>query len=516
MQIAKEFKSHNTFVLTLLCLASLLVGIGSVYTDIILPVLFLIIFIPLVVFVLQRYQLLALHLFIIVLPASTFILVLLYGVVGVPARTLKLGLYWEETLPLFVFIIVILQGIGEKFWHKSINLHLVDLLVLLASIQVGIYILLIPIISPKLSPLDIARAIRDDLLFFIVYFIGRATPLSDLQAWRVLRSLIMVAMTTILFGFIERLLIPIDFFIKIKMPDFFTLVVGYTFSSASFGLPDNFFGAFGNQIVRRATSIYTSSQPFAISFMIFLPVCFWLAARLQPRPIPFVPRSRTMIIWTLLAFGALALTVTRANIILGGVQLLIAVLMLRTRIGYINRSLAWISIALSLSLLGFFAVAYEPILTLVRNTLTFTEGSSASHKGSWITDLQHLADYPFGRGIGTAGVTAARSAAGSDNSAGGEGQFSKIVRELGLPGLVLYVGILVTTIGAAYQTVQRYKASNDGRSGLSFVVFLGGIALLLNSLTTEWQGALSTSLVYWWLAGTVVRTTVNNTTNTFF
>jgi len=449
---------------------------------------------------------LPLHLLILVLPASNLILTLLYQYAGLPPRGGKVLLAWKELLVLAAFSLAIWRLLAPRSWRLSltVRIQLVDLLVVMFAALVLVYIGLVPVITPEMSAVDLLRSARDLLIFLLAYGVGRLTPLDDVQSWRVLRSLALLSIATSVFGLFERFFVPIEFFLQIGLPRFYSDIVGYSFPAYALGLPENFWGAFGNRIIRRATSVYTSSQPFAISFMILLPTCMWLASRSRRGPVAGVPSPRAMIVWTVVAFGALVATVTRANIALGALQLLLCTLLLRVRPFHVNRRIGVIMALLTCCAVAGAVVAYRPLLGLVGTTLTFQEASSAQHRDSWLDDLDHLAEYPFGRGIGTAGITAARSSADYENSAGGEGQYSKILRELGIIGLVLYVGILLTVAITGFRAVGSHRASLDGRSGISFVVFAASIAFLLNALTTEWHGAASTALTFWCLAGAVV------------
>lgn len=456
-------------------------------------------------YVSHRFPLVALHLCILVLPASNLLLAMLYQRFSIPAGVIRLGLYWEETLVLITFVIVVGRVLVASSQRIRLRVHAADIIALVFATQVCGYLVAVPFTTPGLSPVELARAARDHLLFLLVYVIGRIVPLTDVQGWRVLRSLALVAIMTSVMGIIERFLIPIDFFVQLGLPTFFSDIVGYTFSGDSSGLPENFWGAVGQYRVRRATSVYTSSQPFAISFMLLLPTYIWLTTRSRTPSMSFLPSPSATIFWALVAFFALVLTITRANIALGSLQLLLAIFLLQSRSWHIHRRLAWILGALLLCSQLVLVVAHRPIFGLVWNTVTFQEGSSAFHKESWEADIQHVRHYPFGRGIGTAGLSAARVAQPMESSAGGEGQYSKLVRELGPMGVVLYIGIFIGVIIAAYRGTRVSRHSADSRDGISFLVLLAAVALLLNSLVTEWQGALSTSIVFWWLAGATIR-----------
>jgi hypothetical protein len=458
------------------------------------------------VFMPKQYRFVILHLFILLLPASNFILILAYGVLGLPASLIKLSLYWEEILAVLAFGGTLLANFHQRKWRLSYRLHLafVDLLIACQIIVVIIEAFVSWYSYPNLKPVDLIRGLRDQLIYILVYLVGRMTIPDERQTWLILRSLIIITVATSVFGFVERFLIPIDFFLWIKTPQFFTDIVGYKFPDASLGLPENFWTSVGGHTVRRATSVYTSSQPFSISFMLLLPPCIWLITQNRiARRLSSLLSIRSMFFLFFVAFVALVATITRANIILGLLQVALSVLILRTNVWKVNRQLMKIAGIIVLASLIVLLAAYRPIVNFVHSTLTFTESSSSFHLDSLVADYEYLQSHPFGLGIATSGVTGGRIAERFQDIPSGEGQYSKMIREMGIPGFVFYLGILLGVTRYSYVVFSRNKNERLSIAGLGFTVLLAGIAFLLNSITTEWHGALSTSLPFWWLAGTI-------------
>jgi hypothetical protein len=456
----------------------------------------------------RRHPLIALHLFILVLPASNFLLIFLYRI-GMPASVVKALLYWEETVAACTIVVAVATLAASRAWRKPFQISVPDLVAAGLALLVVIYAIVTWQMIPQLGTEDLVRAVRDQLLYLLMFFVGRLVAVSYEQGWRILRSLAWITIATVLIGFFERIFVPITFFVAVGVPEFYSNIVGHTFPADSLGLPENFWTSVGGITVRRTTSVYTSSQPFSISFMLLLPACMWLATHGRSRRfIPrYLPSPRAMTFWTLLAIIALMTTITRANVVLGMLQVGVGLLFLRTRPWHVHRSMLWIVSIMVIGGMLIFAVFFRPLVGFIQSTVTFTESSSRVHKESLVNDLAHIGDYPLGRGLGTAGITSLRAQTSFEESAGGEGQYSKLLREMGLPGFVAYGLLLGTVTLRGLSGFMRHRKNLSPLGGISFVIFLCGMAILLNAVTTEWQGALSVSLVFWWLAGLVVTHT---------
>jgi hypothetical protein len=500
-----EALSQNPFPLLIVC--TLILGGIAVLIPTLAVAIILAVVATLVVYSIYRQRFVAFNLFVFLLPISNLLFILIYWSLSPPASLLRMGLFWEDIIAVIAFVVVLYSTLAWRRWRVPLKglIALADVLAICQLVLVCIYAFVSWRLYPGLSLVDLVRAMRDQLIYILMYFVGRMTVISELRGWRILRNLAVVAIITSLIGFFERFFIPIGFFLYINAPGFFTDIVGHTFHPDAFGLPENFWTSVGGITVRRATSVYISSQPFAISLSLLIPVCIWLSIRMSSnRPVTYLPTTRAMGLWTLIVLAALVATITRANIALALLQIGLSILLLRSKPFHVNRKLTNLVAVIGISGLILLLIAYRPIIGFVETTLNFTESSSRLHRDSLINDVMHLQARPLGLGIGTAGITAARANINFEGSAGGEGQYSKKIREMGLPGFLLYAGLLATVTLQAYRLFQRNRQEQQSIFGVSFVVFLAGFAFLFNGLTTEWHGAQSTSLVFWWLAGSVV------------
>ena len=110
----------------------------------------------------------------------------------------------------------------------------------------------------------------------------------------------------------------------------------------------------------------------------------------------------------------------------------------------------------------------------------------------------YLTDYPLGAGLGVAGPAASVSggppAAGMVNA---ESQLNFLVLELGIPGLLAFLALSLTTL---WQAMTRCRRIDDGETR----VLLAAVAAPLFALVALWlSGITSTSVPtapYFWFA----------------
>jgi O-antigen ligase len=125
-------------------------------------------------------------------------------------------------------------------------------------------------------------------------------------------------------------------------------------------------------------------------------------------------------------------------------------------------------------------------------------GSSVAHLSDWSQGIQSLLDHPLGVGLGAGGVTAVRFGL---LPTAADSQYFKYSVEMGVPGLLLYVGMLVA-IGAAGLRTARQAASQTERD-YGALVAVAVLGLGLNGITTTPLTHNFFTYVLFWLAGAV-------------
>lgn len=416
------------------------------------------------------------------LPPHVLLMSILLVLVGLPAGIIKGISAWKDLSLLFLLAVVLLQMLQQP----SAVIKLPDLAAMLYSAYVSIFALLALIYQAPLSVL--LYSLRDMLLPVFVYYVGRAQSLPEARAKDVLRLVMNVALAVSAIGIFEWLFVPTHWHAVVGIPRYFKELLGITYPQYLLGLPENYWTSANSGSMRRAVSVYGSSQGFALSYLLFFPICLYCAfsqalARRKAR------------LALLLSFVALCLTFTRFTITICVVLAIITALLANQRT---RRAIIWSSVVFGV-LLVILVVLSSDLRTLVINTITFKDHSSSSRLAVWAGAVQMIAVQPFGYGLGKVGQTAARF---QNMMIPIEGQYSKIAVELGVLGLLAYLGLLISistyTLWTAHRTVFPFQ------KGLCFSIGLTFIGLIINSLTTEWHN--NPALVYptFWLAGACI------------
>jgi O-antigen ligase len=123
-----------------------------------------------------------------------------------------------------------------------------------------------------------------------------------------------------------------------------------------------------------------------------------------------------------------------------------------------------------------------------------SDSSSVEHadniKNDIVADLQH----PFGMGTGAATIRY-----GATNATG-ESAVLGLFGELGIVGGALYLALFLLTIWQGYRALGLSRAASL-EDVLPLVAFVGGLALIPITLTSDVWGDLSVTFPFWWAAG---------------
>jgi O-antigen ligase len=254
-----------------------------------------------------------------------------------------------------------------------------------------------------------------------------------------------------------------------------------------YGLPDNYWTAVGDYVVRRAGSTYLSSQGFAVPFLLVLPAAtLWVFAGERRRSI--LAAAGYALLWT-----GLLLSVTRVTTIVCVLQVLLLAAARRR----------W-EVAVSSLLLGLVgaivALLVVPgLATFAWETLTWQTGSSVAHLSDWSEGVESLIDHPLGIGLGASGLTAVRFGLPATAA---DSQFFKYSVEMGIPGLVFFVAMLLALAAAGVKLARGEAGRPAADYGALVAVSILGLAL--NGVSTVPLTTNFFAYVLFWLAGVVV------------
>lgn len=447
--------------------ALLLVGLGALYL------------------LARPWTLFGLYLF--ALAPHVLFMALLLDKVGLPAAAVKGISAWKEGT-----LLLLLAYAGWRLLHARGRATLPDLF---AGLYVVVNVLDLGFSLLRGSPMSLLLyGLRDHLLPVLLYAAGRAIPFGEARARTIFRWILGASLLYSVIGFIEWRFFSVTLHVDLGIARYYRELLGIDYGSYYQGLPPNYWRSTGGGLVRRAASVFGSSQSFALSYLLFLPASIYglFATRLREHRLSIVVFALSML--------GLWITITRFTILVGIGLIVLGGLIMSAR----ARQLVWRGLGVMAVGLLLTILLSETTRSLFLEAVTFREHSAANRFGIWAQTLRVVAEQPLGYGIGAVGQTAARFVDARFILVGIEGQFSKIAVELGVPGLFSYLVFLLGTAAFLFASYQRVHVPYT--RGLFFMTFLTIMGLIANALTTEWHNSVALVYPAFWLAGSCVTT----------
>jgi hypothetical protein len=330
----------------------------------------------------------------------------------------------------------------------------------------------------------VAYALRHDLTGVAAYFLGRAVlPELKRVRWLVLGTAAVVA----LWGLIDVYAVSLDWWRTNGTVEYFDDQLGYDYTPALSGLPENFVYNTGNEseLLRRLVSTFLS--PLAAAYLCL--VALLLA-----------PRTRAALPLALLAAGGLLWTYTRAALIALAAALLV--------LAYVARR-AWpvaAAVAVAVGGLAFVQVFPDigPETSFTQRELEWqrahaepgasgsatstSEPSAESHVNSLWEGTKTVLEHPWGFGLGNAGEIAFRT---DVDIQAGESNYTEIGVETGLLGALIFIAWNVSLLWALIRARRAEIAAALA-------------AVLVVAIQTDAYGIPWLAYCLWWLAGSGV------------
>lgn len=339
----------------------------------------------------------------------------------------------------------------------------------------------------NLPPAAEYMGFRDSVYFMILYFVGRAMP--DLATnEKTIRTLFRLVLFTCVVGVLERVFVSPQMLAGLGVAAYFQDFLGVAaFTAGSdYGLPQNYWAGIGGHLVRRAGSVYLSGQGFAVPFLLFFPLATaWVFLREK--------RSPAQIIGFLIVTIGMALTITRATMVVGFIQILLFLALIHRP----EWAVAGLALVTSLFLAVLVLVPGFP--TFVWYTLSLQESSSMSHAADWMNGLAAFSQNPWGTGLGTTDQTALR--AGLPHITG-DSLYFKYGVEMGVLGLFFFVMTLATIGNSAIRLFKNGKRPAEQRLGIA--IWLATIGIAINGVSTVAFNSITLGWIFFWLAGAMV------------
>ncbi|WP_420384938.1 O-antigen ligase family protein [Roseivirga sp.] len=158
-----------------------------------------------------------------------------------------------------------------------------------------------------------------------------------------------------------------------------------------------------------------------------------------------------------------------------------------------------IGVALSISvIIGIYIVffAANDILYFVVDTLTFQNSSSLTHIVDWLNAVNSIISNPMGIGLAMSGNAGGVE---KDLIVGGENQYLIYGVQMGVIGMLLYIGMLYYGIRNSWRAFRLSPSRRDGV--IPFVAASVKFGMLLPLFTANAEAYIYVSLISWWLIG---------------
>lgn len=424
-------------------------------------------------------------LFILFLPFHIVTMAVLFGGLGLPEHLVRAVAAWKEALVLVLVGMVLLRALAGRR-PELVQVIWPDVFVVMLLVLPLLFLLVPPTwLGVKVPLVAKLYGVRDASYFLVLYLVGRVVGLGRLGTTGALKLLAAVGAVTSAIGIVERLVVPEELLVVIGASRYFQDFLGWSFFSTSnaYGLPDNYWTAIGGVLIRRVASTYLSSQGFAIPFLIIIPAAAYLV----------FGRGGTGRRWVAvfaLCWVGLLLSVTRMTILACGIQMVLLMVLLRSRGSF------WTFLAGGVAAAGLLVALYPQAVEFVWRTLTFQTSSSGTHLEAWADGIDAFSRNPLGWGVGVTDQVAIRFGIPQLT---GDNLYLKYLAELGLLGFAAHLLLLLTVLWGGYMVWLRSR--NPDERALGFVILLATVGMALNGMTAVLYNSNMLAYTFWWLAG---------------
>jgi hypothetical protein len=390
---------------------------------------------------------------------------------------------WKDV----ILIVLLFKVIDLAFRRrKAPRLYLLDLSIGI-FIAIGLVYLAYPSQVPDATFVTALFGWRADEMFFVAYFIGRGTPMSIGNVRTMIILLLSVGMliaavaavqfvlpgpTNALFG-----LLGYQQFIGIQQTD-----------TSAFALREN--TLLGGLRIPRASSLLLSDLALSFHSLLLAPMALALFITVRG-----LWRRLLLDLVTLATAATGVLTVTRSFWVAIGPMLIL--------VGLRGRGLLLACLVMAQLGFGGFVVANQIGITTKVLQYMFSTGESSTqgHLAALNASLAVMRESPFGRGLGTAGQVAQRLVA--QGGLTNESWYLQIATEIGILPALLFFSVIIGFGVVAWKQAGRVHDPWLRTLCLGMLGATLGFAIVGFSLHV-WE-ALTTSIIFWLLAGIVVR-----------
>jgi hypothetical protein len=417
---------------------------------------------------------------------------------GTPAILVRVVQAWKEGILLLLVVLLIVRAARQRRSRRRIRLRYTDVIALAFTVLVLVYLLTpTSLVHNQANLTQRLLGARIAFLLPLLYLFGRVlSPPSRGDLLAVGGLVVGAAALVGALGLIELWFVPTRTWLDWGVNSL-TTWLGFRYNGPG-GLPPNFFQTSAQGfLVRRMVSTYVSPLGTAYTGLVILPIAVVL----------LIDRVRTRSrMWILAALGltflvlGVAFSVTR----LASAMMLAEFVFLLILFG--RRWLVGATVLAGVVVL-FTLYAYPEVAPIVNPDLSTpatrphhlqivsTADSSLREHGSRLGyDLGYVVAHPLGTGLGSS-VHRFGTSTGT-----GESALFDMFGDLGFTGGTLYLVLYASAIAAgslAYLRVRRDPLATM----LPLVAFIGGLALIPITLTSDVWSDFSVTFLFWWAAG---------------
>jgi O-Antigen ligase len=400
---------------------------------------------------------------------------------GVTGRPLTAIQAWKEILLAVAIARVVTDAVRAR--RLPFRPQLADGLALAFAAIVVLYAVIPQAwLGGDATAKGVAYALRHDLTGVAAYALGRAL----VPDWRRIRWLVLATAAAVaVWGLIDVYAISLDWWRTNGTVSYFRDQLGYLYTPALSGLPENFVYNAGGEddVLRRLVSTFLS--PLASAYLCLVALLL-------------LPRARAAAPFAALAAAGLLWTYTRAAIVALAFGLVVLALASRGRRLWplaVAGAVAVISLAFTQAFPEIGPQTHYTRAELQwqranqqqeeRGEASATKHSGESHLASLREGAETVLRHPQGFGLGNAGEIAFRT--GVELQAG-ESNYTEFGVEVGLLGVLLFIGWNVAVVLALIRA---------GRPELAAAL----AAILVVAIQTDAYGIPWLAACLWWLAG---------------
>jgi hypothetical protein len=422
-----------------------------------------------------------------VMPFHAVTIAFFFGVLKTGMQATMIMASWKEGVAVILLAIVVMRcvlsrGPGVAIIAPDVAITgLVALAVLFAIVENPLFAAGIP---PKVE----LFGLRSSVFFMLLYYFGRGVPEIGERSTYV-KHLFRVAVVVAAIGILERIFVSPQMLVAMGAASYMNDFLGLTVSTAGneWGLPSNYWSAFGRHPVRRAGSVFLGGQAFALPFLLLMPAATaWVFD--SSKRLKFWSLAGYAVIW-----AGLLVSITRTTILVCTLQVVLYFLISRRPTRVVGAVLTALAVFLTALIL------VPGLASFVLATATFQTASSYSHVFDWRSGLVAFFEQPWGYGLGSSDQVAARfgrTPLTADN------MFLGYAVDLGALGLIGHLAVLVTLGFFSLRLFTR--ATTAGIGMVAATVFLATVGIALNGTSSSPFNSVFLAYNFFILAGAAI------------